>query len=110
MENTITSQLVMKRASSMENMFILLSIEDKSNEKSPNEFRMRIWSACNREIQRITELENSSKPNDFSLPIERLIEERHAEGNEETLLLLIGSKNKMRERIALVESSTDDHG
>ena len=84
MENQITGQLVMTRASSMENMFVMLSITDKTSDESMTEFRTRIRSACNREMKRINDLEKSLKPNDFALTIERLIESRHEYGNEET--------------------------
>jgi hypothetical protein len=93
------------RASSMEVMFVMLYIGDRTGEESSHDYRQRVWSRCIEEIQRINQLETNVEEINMTATIRRLFKEREDGDNEEILLL----PNKMRE-IAEMNALVDEPG
>ena len=95
-ENSLTWQLLETRSSSMEVMFAMLEIREKTHEENSQDFKQRVWSRCIEEIQRINQLETKSQESPMTATLRRLFKEREEGENEEILLLLLCAKNKMR--------------
>ena len=103
MENETTSRLIMTRESSMEYVFGILGI-NSGNDCGTKSLALR---RCRDEMTRIKEMERNERKNvsDIAKIIMRLLEDRLIGDNDETLRLIISSKNGMRELANNAETS-----
>ncbi len=95
LENEITSQLAMTRESSMEFVYKILRIESGRDDNT----KVSAIRRCREELNRVKTIEANGKRNLSNLAkiIVRLLGERQMGKNEETLQLIIASKNGMRD-------------
>ena len=103
MENEITRALLLTRESSQDYVFYQLETGEMGNMEE-EVFTERVIRKCNDEITRINGLEMNATMSDHSKIVKNLWVNRHMGDNEETLEIMIKSKNKMRETLELIRT------
>lgn len=106
LENKITSKMLITRRTAMDYTLYIIGAGDQGS-LSDKDYIAKLLQMCNSEISRINALENEQSMSDYTKVLRNLWRNREEDDNEDTLMLMFKSKNKMRE---LFETKQGDGG